>query len=238
VVVIVALGAIAVAGCESSQAKSARLAAAPRRSANEKGIKVTTQNRSVRVVSTALVHDRYGPAVAVELQSEAKEAQADLPLAFTVTGAGGKRLFANDSPGLADTLTHVPLLLGGERVWWVHDQVQSDGAKRVDAKVGTSKTALPAKLPRLVPGALKLQQDPDGAYTSGKLRNDSAVTQLELVIYGVAEKGGRIVAAGRAGIDRLKPHDSRLFKVFWIGSPKGARVRLFTPPTVLEEGAK
>jgi hypothetical protein len=232
------LCAIAIAGCESSQAKSARLAKAPRSSTTEKGVKVTKENPGVRVLSTSLVHDKYGTAAVVELKSKAGRAQADLPLSFVVTGAGGKRLFANDSPGIAETLNHVPLLRPDERVWWVHDQVQADAAKQVEAKVGTSTVKLPAKLPRLVPGALTLEQDPDGAYTSGKLRNLSAVAQLELVVYAVAEKGGKIVAAGRAGIDRLPGRGAKLFKVFWIGSPVGARVHLFTPPTVLEEGAK
>jgi hypothetical protein len=56
------------------------------------------------------------------------------------------------------------------------------------------------------------------------------------VVYAVAEQGGKIVAAGRAGIDRLKAHGSKPFKVFWIGDPKGATVHVFAPPTVLEEG--
>jgi hypothetical protein len=235
VLALLALCAFAAAGCESSQAKSARLAKAPRRSDAERGVKVTVRNPDVRVLSTALVHDRYGTAAIVELRSKARVPQADLPLSFVVRG-GGKRLFANDSRGLADTLTHVPLLLPGEHVWWVHDQVTSDGGKRVDAKVGRSSERLPAKLPRLKPGALKLEHDPDGAYTAGMLRNDSAVTQLELIVYGVAIKGGKVVAAGRAGIDRLAGHASKLFKVFWIGDPKGAQVHVFAPPTILEDG--
>jgi hypothetical protein len=231
---LLALCALAVAGCESSQAKSARLAKAARTRPQEKGVKVTTQNPGVRVVATTLLHDQYGSAAVVELRSKATKPQADLPLAFTVTD-GGKQVFANDSPGLADTLTHVPLLLAKEHVWWVHDQVSAERGK-VAAKVGASTAKLPAKLPRLVASGLKLEQDPDGAYTSGKLRNDSAVAQLELVIYAVAEQGGKIVAAGRAGIDRLKAHGTKPFKVFWIGNPKGASVHVFAPPTVLEEG--
>ena len=234
VVVAVALCALAVTGCESSQSKSARLAKAPRASSEETGVKVTRRNPDVRVVSTALVHDQYGTAAIVELRSKARTPQADLPIGFVVSG-GGKRLFANDAPGLADTLTHVPLILPREHVWWVHDQVSADGATTVTAKVGTSTTKLPAKLPRLTTSDLELEQDPDGAYTAGKLRNDSDVTQLELVVYAVAERGGKIVAAGRAGIDRLRPHAAKPFKVFWIGQPQGARVHLFAPPTVLEE---
>jgi hypothetical protein len=236
-VVLLALCALAVAGCESSQAKSARLAKAPRASSHEKGVKVTKQNPDVQVVSTSAISDQYGTAAVVELRSKARAPEADLPISFVVKGHG-KRLFANDSPGLADTLTHVPLLLPREHVWWVHDQVSADGATSVEATVGTSAEKLPAKLPRLVPSALELQQDPDGAYTAGKLRNDSAVTQLELVIYGVAERAGKVVAAGRAGIDRLKGHGSKQFKVFWIGKPQGATVHMYAPPTVLEEGAK
>lgn len=235
VLALLALCALAAAGCESSQAKSARLAKAPRRSANEKGVKVTRQNPDVRVVSTALVHDQYGTAAVAELRSRARVAQADLPLSIVVRGAGGKRLFANDTPGLADTLTHVPLLRAGEHAWWVHDQVTSDGGKRVDVTVGRSAQRLPAKLPRLVPSALKLERDPDGAYTAGRLRNDSEVTQLEVVVYGVALTGGKVVAAGRAGIDRLPGHADKLFKVFWIGDPKGAQVHVFAPPTILED---
>jgi hypothetical protein len=232
-IVLLTLCALAVAGCESSQAKSARLAKAARTRPQEKGVKVTTRNPDVRVLATTLLHDQYGSAAVVELRSEASKPQADLPLSFTVTD-GGKQVFANDSPGLAATLTHVPLLLAKQHVWWVHDQVSAARGK-VAAKVGTSKAKLPAKLPKLVPSGLKLEQDPDGAYTAGRLRNDSPVPQLELVVYAVAEQGGKIVAAGRAGIDRLKGHGSKPFKVFWIGDPKGAAVHVFAPPTVLEE---
>jgi hypothetical protein len=231
--VLLALCALAVAGCESSQAKSARLAKAARTRPQEKGVEVTTQNPGVKIVATTLVHDQYGSAVVVELRAKTGKPQADLPLAFAVT-EGGKQVFANDSPGLADTLTHVPLLLPKEHVWWVHDQVSAPKGD-VKAKVGTSTTKLPAKLPRMVTSGLKIEQDPDGTITAGKLRNDSGVAQLGLVIYAVAEQGGRIVAAGRAGIDRLKAHGTKPFKVFWIGNPKGATVHVFAPPTVLEE---
>ena len=43
-------------------------------------------------------------------------------------------------------------------------------------------------------------------------------------MYAVARKGGRIVAAGRAGIERLAPAPAKPFKVFWIGR-SGRRAR-------------
>jgi hypothetical protein len=231
----VALAALAVAGCESTQARSARLARSPGRAAHEQGVKVTTRNPAVRVVATSLVHDRFGTAAVIELRSRAKQPQAALPLTFVVQGAGGRREFANDGPGLEDALTHVPLLRPGERAFWVHDQVQAAAPRRVVARVGTSTAAVPSRLPRLVAAGVRLDHDSSGAFTRGTLRNDSAVAQRKVVVYAVAERGGKVVAAGRAGIERIAGHKAQPFKVFWIGDPAGAQVRVFAPPTVLKE---
>jgi len=55
------------------------------------------------------------------------------------------------------------------------------------------------------------------------------------VISCVARRGGRVVAAGRAIVDRLgaKGTKPQLFRIFFIGNPKGAKLTLFAPPTVL-----
>jgi hypothetical protein len=232
------LSALALAGCESTQAKSARLAKSAKSARVEHGVSVAKLNPDVRVLSTALVQDANGAAAVVELRSGARSPQADLPLALVVRDAAGKTAYANDAPGLDRTLTHVPLLLPGQRAFWVDDQVSADKPHDVQAKVGTSATAVPGQLPQLVATGLALDDEPSGAFTSGTLRNDSGVEQRGLIVYAVAERAGRVVAAGRAGIQRLKAHASATFKVFWIGDPKRASVRVFAPPTVLKEGAK
>jgi hypothetical protein len=236
---VAALAALALAGCESTQAKSARLARAAKSRPAEKGVVVTRANPDVRILSTHVVHDRYGTAAVVELRSSARAPQAALPLSIVVTGAGGRKEFSNDLPGLEDALTHVPLIGPREHVFWVNDQVSANAPKAVAAKVGVSTAKVPSHPPSLaIAGALKLEQDPDGAFTLGHVRNDSPVVQRKLVVYAVAERGGKVVAAGRAGIDRLPGHATRPFKVFWIGDPAGARISAFAPPTVLtQEGS-
>ena len=233
-VVVLVLAALTLAGCESSQAKSARLAKAAKGATKETGVVVKQLNPDVTVVSTSLVRDQYGAAAVVELR--AKGAQADLPLAMVVRDATGKAAYANDVPGLEHSLTHVALVAPGERAFWIDDQVRADGSKRVEVKVGTSTAAVPRSLPKLVPGGLALEPDPSGAFTRGTLRNESAIEQRKVIVYAVAERGGKVVAAGRAGIERLKARGSAPFKVFWIGDPKGAKVHVFAPPTVLQEG--
>lgn len=230
------VAALALAGCESTQAKSARLAKSAKGGTQEHGVTVAKANPDVRVVSTALVSDAYGAAAIVELRSSARAAQADLPLALVVRDAAGKPAYANDLPGLEHTLTHVPLLLPGQHAYWVDDQVKADKPHDVQVKVGTPAVAVATKPPRLVASDLVLEPDPSGSFTRGTLKNDSDVEQHALIVYAVAVRGGKVVAAGRAGIERLKARASATFKVFWIGDPKHARVRVFAPPTVLEAG--
>jgi hypothetical protein len=225
---------LALAGCESSQDKSARLAKLAKAGRKETGVVVTKRNPDVEVLRTAVVHDANGTAAAVELRMRGRKAEAQLPLALEVAGA---RSYRNDLPGLAPSLTHVALLRPGERVWWVNDQVLADAPKAVKARVGLPASPAAARPPRLVTRPLKLERDSSGAFTSGRLRNGSKVEQRDVIVFAVAERAGKVVAAGRAGIERLKAGKSGRFKVFWIGDPAGARVRVFAPPTVLSEEA-
>jgi hypothetical protein len=79
-----------------------------------------------------------------------------------------------------------------------------------------------------------------GAYAKGTIANRSSVAQKRIVITCVARDGGRVVAAGRAVIDRLEPAASlkkpTTFTVFFIGDPRQARLDCSAPPTVLDEG--
>jgi hypothetical protein len=225
---------LALAACESSQETSARLAKLAKAGRKEKGVAVTKANPDVQVLRTALVHDANGTAVAVELRLRGSKPQAQLPLALEVSGS---RAYRNDVPGLAPSLTHVALLPPGVRVWWVNDQVLADGPRAARARVGASRAPVVGRPPRLVARSLQLDHDSSGAYTSGRLHNASKVEQRTVTVFAVAERGGRVVAAGRAGIERLKAGGTARFKVFWIGNPAGARVSVFAPPTVLSEEA-
>jgi hypothetical protein len=231
---VLAVLPLLLAGCESSQDKSARLAKLAKTARKEKGIVVKKRNPDVQVLRTAVVHDGNGTAAAVELRMRGRKPQAQLPLALVVSGGRGYR---NDVPGLAPSLTHVALLRPGDRVWWVNDQVLSDAPKTATAKVGPPTAKAVDKAPELVAKSLHLDHDSSGAFTSGKLKNGSKVEQRNVTVFAVAEKGGNVVAAGRAGIERLKAGAAGRFKVFWIGDPAGAKVSVFAPPTVLEEEA-
>jgi hypothetical protein len=67
----------------------------------------------------------------------------------------------------------------------------------------------------------------------GRARLRSGPAQDKLVVYCVARRGGRIVAAGRAVIPRLTGKKPARFHVFFIGDPKHATLAVSAPPTVL-----
>lgn len=231
-----AIGALAAsaAGCQSTQDKSKEIGAKGSNAFKQKGLTVTKSSTEVTIASRTVLTDENGSAVVLELRNRTPKALAGVPVSINLENARGRSVFKNDAPGLEPSLVAAPLVAGGTTTLWVNDQVQADEPpKRVVAKVGAAKPVT-GDVPRLSIERLKLEEDPvDGILASGKIKNDSGVLQRKLVIYAVARKGGRIVAAGRAGVDRLKPGKKAGFAIFFIGNPKGAKLEVFAPPTVL-----
>ena len=226
---------LAVAGCTSTQEKADRLADRGKDAFTEQGVRVTRENPDVRVVDRAVVQDQNGTAAVVVLRNRGRRAQAAVPVAIDVRGAGRKSLFRNDAPGLEPSLTTMPVLAPGASTVWVNDQVTPTAKPTaVAAKVGGGKGA-PKRVPRLKAIGVKLSSSSTGLQARGRVRNDSKVEQRDLVLYGVARKGGDIVAAGRAQVRRVRARSRASFRMFFIGDPRGARLQIDVPPTRLTD---
>jgi hypothetical protein len=225
--------AVSVAGCESSQSKSARLAKQAKTTLNAKGLTVTRQNPDVKVDDGIVLHDKYGSAAIVEVRNLSSTAQVALPIAIAVTDKTGRTAFKNDAAGLEKGLTHLDYLPPKAHVAWVNNQVKVDDPKSVEAKVGPSSGKAPAKVPELVVADVRYETDPDGIVVKGTVTNRSAILQRNVTVFIVARKGGKIVAAGRAGIEKIKPGKPAKFTSFFTGDPKGAKLEIFAPPSVL-----
>jgi hypothetical protein len=236
VLALLALALPSLAACESTQAKSARLESENKGLLkNEQGVEVGRRAKDVDVRDAAVVQDENGIAAVVEIRSSASRAQRDLPITIAIDDRTGKPIFRNDAAGLDHTLTHVLLLEPGRTFTWVNNQISAAGrARKVVATVGPGKP-VPARVPRIDAGTATLEADPvDGLVAKGKVRNDSDVLQRNLVVYCVARRGGKVVAAGRSIVEKVKPHAQARYSVFFIGDPRGAELELAAPPTVLE----
>lgn len=231
------LALCALAGCESTQERSARLQREGGKAlAAEKGVVVHARNRDVQILTTAVVHDANGTAVVVALRNRGSQPLARAPLAFEVRRAGGKRVYRNDLAGLDPSLVQVTGVPADGELWWVDDQITASGTPAsVTARVGAASGSAPARLPQIEVGAPRLETDPStGVEAIGTIENRSGVDQRRLVVFCVARQGERVVAAGRAIVTRLAAGKHATYHVFFIGDPRKAQLTVAAPPTVLE----
>jgi len=235
--ILLALSAALLAtGCQSTQDKSAELEARGGTAFKEKGLKVRVASKDVKVLSKTVLSDENGAAVVVDLKNKTNRPLVSVPVAIDVTDPKKKSVFKNDDPGLEPSLVGVSLLGAGKSIAWVHDQVLATGkVSKVEVKPGKDKGGAPVKLPEIEVGPAKLVTDPtSGVAAEGKVTNRSDILQRELVIFGVARKGDKVVAAGRSQVEKLLPGKDATYQIFFIGDPRGARIELAAPPTALE----
>ena len=221
------------AGCQSTQSKSAELAENGGAASKEQGLKIAKASRDVDVKRSLLINDGNGTAAVVELENKSKKTLVDVPIAIDVS-KGGKSVFSNDAPGLEPSLVGVAALKPGQKIAWVNDQVFAPGSK-IETKVGVNDGKAPAQLPEIEIGPAKMGGDStSGIAAEGKIANRSDILQRKLVIYAVARKGGKVVAAGRGQVERLRPHSDAGYQIFFIGNPEGAQLVLAAPATTFQ----
>lgn len=233
---LVALSAIALGACQSSQQKSAELEKSGHNAiAKEKGLQITAVNKQVKVLDTTTLTDKNGSAVVVTLKNESSQGLINTPIAIDVQDAKGKSVFKNTDPGMEASLIGVPLMQAGQTVDWVNDQVLAAGTpKSVKVQVGSTNDTLSSSVPELDVSQPKLKTDPySGTEAAGTVTNKSGIDQTRVTLFAVARKGGKVVAAGRGGIKRL-PADAKPteYHIYFIGDPRGADVTVTAPPTV------
>jgi len=232
-VAVLALAALALAGCETTQEESARLekvAHAKKVAKRKEELRVTTASRTLKVLAASVVHSSEGSAVVIAVANSGR-AQREAPLQFSIA-QGGSSPVTNTGPGLSHSLTSLAYVPAHGTAVWVDDQVTLGGSPgAVTVKLGEG-SPLPGAPPQVTLGTHRLEQEGAGESLSGTVTNDSAIEQHELVVYAVAKRGTRTVAAGRAVISALAPHSSANYQAFLLGAPThGARLALSAPPT-------
>lgn len=227
-------GAGVLAACQSTQSKSAQISAELGPVKKEVGLEIEEESKDVEILDTTLLSDPNGTAVVVEVENKSDQTLVDVPIAINVVDAKGRSVFKNDLPGLEPALTSIPLLKPEETLAWVNNQVLPIGEPAdVEVEVGAGAATLAGEIPDVEVGEPELQNDPvSGVNAAGLAINNTDVQQDRLLIYGVARRGGEIVAAGRAAIEKLNPGRQRAYRVYFIGDPKGAELTVTSFPAV------
>lgn len=234
--VLLCAAAVSVAGCSSTTEKASKIVDEGSKAFEAEGLEVAQVNRDVAVSDAQVIRDANGTAAIVTLRNRGAKALADVPIALDVADGAGKSIWKNDTAGLDTSLVSVPVLAPGTETTWINDQVlpATGTASTVKARVGAAKP-IAADVPAIRVTAPELEGDPvDGVAARGELTNESKVEQKDLVVYGLARKGGKVVAAGRAIVPRVAAGAKARFAIFFIGDPRGAALEVTAPPTTLE----
>jgi hypothetical protein len=228
---------LAASGCETTREKAAKVTKQGDDAFRQTGLDVARANRAVQVLSTAVVSDVNGTAVAAVLRNTGPRALADVPLQLVVSDASGRATARNDEPGLEHGLTHVALLPPGREVLWVNDQLTVLGGRpaRAALTAGRDRGGATAETPTITVEGARLEGDPSSGITAvARAVNGSAVVQRDLVVACVARRGGRVVAAGRAIVPVLRANGRATIHVYFIGDPTGAELTFEAQPSILQ----
>ena len=241
--IAVVLAALLLCGCETTAEKSAKLeqAAKQRERASgqagalaRRGVSVTRVSGKVRVVAGGVLRSDEGVAAVVTLHNSSATTLRDVPIEITVRDARGAAIYTNNVPGLAAALASVPLVPAHATTTWIDDQIQAAGIPAsVSAKVGEG-TAVTGAIPRLTIQGAHLFDDPtSGQGAEGEVVNHSAVGQEDLVVYAVARRRGKLVAAGRAVVPTAPGGASTRFQAYFVGNSAGTQLAVSVLPSTL-----
>jgi hypothetical protein len=224
------LVALALTGCESNQERSAKIEkTAKRYTLAQRGLSIAHASTQVQVLNAIVVRGSEGAVAAVTVRNSTAHTLRSVPIAITVKNPHGQALYKNDAPGLEAGLTQISSLPAHGLITWVDDQVPPSGEPvSVSAVVGEAPTAGGPEPLIEVQGA-HLAEASTGE-VAGTVRNRSNVTQQHLVVYLVARRAGRIVAAGRAILAEVTPSAPVPFQAFLVGTPAGATTLLASAP--------
>ena len=233
--IVLAGVALVATGCESTQDKSAKIAAELGPVKQEKGLKISKRSKDVEVVSATLLTDQAGSAVVVRLRNGSNRDLVGVPIAIDVLDAKGKSVYVNTIPGIEPALAAVPYIPAGGEIDWVHDQILATGVPaEVEVKVGEGGEAFSGEQPQISITEPKLEGDPfSGVLAGGEVENESGGDLDRLLLYAVATEGGRVVAAGRGAIEpfKAKPKPAP-YSIYFIGDPRGAEVTVTKFPSL------
>jgi hypothetical protein len=234
--------ALALTGCETTAEESAKIERAAKRRERvdgkgqlaQHGLTITRPSTKVEVTAAQLLTSAEGAAAVVSLRNNSATTLRDLPIEITVRDAAGGSLYTNDVPGLSSPLVSIALIPAHGSTTWIDDQIQPNGTpKSVVAKIGEG-TPVTGPVPQLIVQGTHLFEDPtSGAGAEGEVENRSGVSQQELVVFALARRAGRIVAAGRAVLSSAPTGAATRFQAYFIGDPQGARIQASAPPTTL-----
>lgn len=222
-----------VAGCQTTQDKSAALQAKAAAVDGPGRVKVGRADRSVRIVRHRTIVGQSRTAVVVEVENRGSRPLRGVPVVLRVTRQGREQ-FANDIAGNDRLGLRIPVLRPG-RFTWINAELPAieDGAQ-LTVKLGAAQRAWRGGTSSLRVTGLKRADEPetpDGVSVEGTVRNTGRRAQRDVPIFITAQEGTRTVAVATGRIERIAARRSESFQAYLTGAGRKGRLRAVALPT-------
>jgi hypothetical protein len=232
------MAGVSLSACESTEQESAKLDRAGQRAlAGQGGLQLGAVNHSVKVSDVTLLSASGRTAVALRVSATSAAPQLDLPLAVDVTGPGSKQLYSNEAGGLEASLQRVSVAGAGQATWWVDDQVllpagSAGASARVSVRVGSVAGAHRGEPLLARASGVHLGQQDGLATAEGEVVGPFPNSHSRVPVFVVAQRGGRVVAAGRAVVSSPPRRGEPVpFQIFLVGEATGAKLQVSVAPS-------
>jgi hypothetical protein len=229
------------AGCATTQQEAARLQlnSARIRSAEQKTV-VRSAGSAVEVSDVSLLSSPGAHTFVVTLHNRRSTAVTDLPISVGVSSRGHHRvdLNAHSTEELSYYDSHLPRIAAGSSLTWVFT-TSSKLPPRAHpfALVGAHPSPVAsagASAPTIAARVTGTQGAHHGdAVLEVTLRNGSTIPQYQMPIYAIAQRGGRVVAAGELIVPHLGSRKTLPVRVPVRGSLSDARIRVAALPAIV-----
>ncbi|MFZ2112770.1 MAG: hypothetical protein WAU77_03450 [Solirubrobacteraceae bacterium] len=226
--------AVTLCGCESTQERSAELQHQAKHDVlAARSAAVTKESPSVQVLQSTVIHSSSQSAVVVALRNTSTHTLENAPIEVTVRDARGSVLYQNNASGLEPSLSTVSLLMPGRETIWVDDQVTASGVPASASALVGEGTQASGSIPQLsISGTHQSAEAGAETTLSGGVTNHSRTPQQNLVVYAVARRGVKIVAAGRAVLPEVPAASTNVpFQIYFVGDPSNAQIQTSAPAT-------
>jgi hypothetical protein len=225
-------------GCVTTQQRNTRAKLRATRLLASRGpLIVTRPNRDVRVDRVALLRGAGATAIIVRLANTSRMTLTDLPISVGVV-ARGRRTYLNRRAGLEYFQRHVAAIGPRDEVTWVFtSRRRTPGRARPFALVGAPArppVSHAGHLPGILASAVAMPVAARPGRVRVRVRNPTQVPQYGLVVYALARRGGRYVAAGRATVADLGTKSAATVDLRLVGAPRGAPLELEALPTIFQ----
>jgi hypothetical protein len=230
--------ALALAGCESSFDKAAKIRAAQGEAAQAESIQVD-QASGVAAETVAVLPSADGLMAAVVIRITSDAPQTGLvwaPIEVRLLDAAGTEVGTNNVPGADPTLVHLPSLVGGGETLYVNDQIAVSGEPATaEVVVGGTPVAAPMAAGLEIADPLVTEDPSFGTTWTATVTNQTPARQEQVIVQALLRDGEQVVGAGIAIVEGLDPGASAQVTGFFTGGQTGS-LEVFAPASNADDG--